>query len=178
MTARLQRIHAILRAGNVPCALDARPGVGVVLLAGTPDSGAWDVLIHDTGGQLWVQGARGMAQLPTGLSDAGAADAVKLLVVQAWADQGDREAQNVLARMGVSSPTRSGAANPATNPWTRSDHLAPIDMFALFDPLEFAGRMIDAATQMAEAFLTPPRTMVTFAMWSPWGMVQSRHTRR
>ena len=174
MTARLQRIHAILRAGNVPCALDARPGVGVVLLAGNPDSGAWDVLIHDTGGRLWVQGARGMAQLPSGLSDAGAADAVKLLVVQAWADQGDREAQNVLTRLGVSQHTRSGAADS----WVRSDHLAPIDMFALFDPLEFAGRMIDAATNLAQAFLTPPRAMVGFTVWSPWGLMQTRQTRR
>lgn len=176
MTARLQRIHAILRAGNVPCALDARPGIGVVLLAGTPDSGAWDVLIHDTGGRLWVQGARGMAPLPSGLSDAGSADAVKLLVVQAWADQGDREAQTVLARLGVPQQqrTRTGAADP----WTRSDHLAPVDMFALFDPLEFAGRMIDAATQLAQAFLTPPSATVTFTMWSPWGVVHTRRTRR
>ena len=48
MSERLQRIHAVLREGNVPCALGSRPGLGPVLLAGTPDSDSWDVILSDT----------------------------------------------------------------------------------------------------------------------------------
>ena len=109
MSERLQRIHAVLRAGNVPCALGARPGLGPVLLAGTPDSDSWDVMLSDTAGGLRVHHARGVQLIPTGSSDSVIADTVKLHVVSAWAEQGDPEARAVIAKLTATASARHGA---------------------------------------------------------------------
>jgi len=172
MTARLQRIHALLQTGNVPCALRSRPGLGMVLLAGNPDSGSWDVVVSDNGSQLGVYDARGFRPVPPDSTDNAIADTVKLHVVQAWADQGDPEARAVIAKLataarGRSNPTAQGA--PAR-------FLAPLDLFTFLDPFQFAGQMIDAACQIGSLFLPRPPATVRFAMWSPWGTTQGRYT--
>jgi len=128
MTARLNRIHTILREANVPCALGRRPSLGVVLQAGTPDSATWDVLVRDTGTELLVQDGRETTRVPFGATDAAIADTVKFYVVRAWADQGNPEAQALLAKLDTAARLRNQSANdeysPPWNPntWNLSDY--------------------------------------------------------
>jgi hypothetical protein len=204
MSERLQRIHALLRAGNVPCALGARPGLGPVLLAGTPDSDQWDVLISDTPRGLRVHDARGIHTIPTGSPDGVIADTVKLHVVSAWADRGDPEARAVIhhlmapasARDGANSRagrTQDGRTAPGRAQTDRAQPLAPTGTFDLFNPLHFnplhfnplqfnplhfAGQMIDVAGRFGALFSPGRPTTLSYTFWSPWGSVQGRYTRR
>jgi len=77
MTARLHRIHGMLRAGNVPSALGSRPDGGTVLLAGAPEHGFWDVQVRDTSGRLWLIHPSGTDELPGDSTDTWVADAIK-----------------------------------------------------------------------------------------------------
>ena len=180
MTARLNRIHAILQATNVPCALASAPGLGLVLQAGVPDGGTWDVFVRDTGTELLVEDGRGTSRLPPGASDAAAADAVKLHVVQAWANQGNPEAQALLAKLGRTA--RLDDQYPASEyPNTVPAQYLDLDGLSLLNPLHFAGQMFDAMNQLANVFMSPqpvPANPVTvrYAMWSPWGTIQGRYT--
>lgn len=173
MTARLQRLYTLLRAGNVPCALDSRPGLGRVLVAGTPDSGAWDVIVRDNGSALWVHDAHGVEQVPHGWTDAAAADTVKFHVVRAWADQGDEQAKAVIATLD-GTPWRQQNARQQNQP---PADLAVITVYPFFNPFQFAGQMVTAANQFANLFLSRQPTMVNYSLWSPWGRVQGGYLR-
>src|SRR6478609_11229598 len=83
MTGQLGRVHALLAEGNVPCEMKRRPDGQPVLVAGTPTSAQWDVLIWAADGRLWVRHKGVVEQLPTG-ADQAVADAVKFRVVQSW----------------------------------------------------------------------------------------------
>ncbi len=177
MTERLQRVQAILRAGHVPCALSSLPAGGVVLQAGNQDGGAWDVLVHDTDGELWIVDSRGAARLPHDSTDTTVGDAVKLHVVQAWADQGNPEAKALMTVLaGPSRHHRSAStahwANYHGRPYRARDATAQI-----FDPLQLAERMFDAANRLGSIFLAAPAS-VAVTVWSPWGTVQVGYTRR
>lgn len=169
MTARLHRIHAILRDGQVPCALGAQPGLGILLQAGSPGSDTWDVLVQDTGTELWVHDTRGVVRLPLGTPDAAVADTVKFQVVQARADQGDPGAQSVLTQLEAAGWRRGTIIQ-------QSHAQSPVDVFAFLDPLQFAERMVDAAQLFGKLFMTPQPVQVSIALWSPWGTIQGRYT--
>ena len=174
MTERLQRIHTILRAGQVPCGLSSAPGGGVVLHAGDRVGGEWDVLVHDTGGELWIVDSRGAVLLPGDSTDAAIGDAVKLHIVQAWADQGNPEAKALIARLQSSAAHQGSASRRPTNQ-AGPDVLASVTALVM-DPLSLAGRMFDTASRLGVIFLTPPASAVV-TVWSPWGTVQVGYTR-
>ena len=175
MTERLQRVHTILRSGHVPCALSSTPGGGVALHAGNQVGGVWDVLVRDTDGKLWIVDARGTAQLPRNATDAAIGDAVKLHIVQAWADQGDPEAQALITALRRPAQDQRSAAGRPTD---RGDTHVSLGATAQFiDPLLLAGQMFEAANRLGSAFLTPP-AWVALTVWSPWGAVQVGYTRR
>ncbi len=184
MTERLNRIHTILRDANVPCALGSRPGLGLVLQAGVPDSGTWDVLVRDTGTGLLVQDARGTTRVPLSASDATVADTVKLHVVQAWANQGNPEAQALLAKLDSTARIRS--EYPKDEYSIVETQYLNLDVLSLLNPLHFAGRMLDAMNQLGNLFMSPqPMTVnpatsnpvtINYAVWSPWGTIQGRYT--
>jgi hypothetical protein len=179
MTARLNRIHRILREANVPCALGSRPGAGLVLLAGVPDSRTWDVLVQDTGTELLVQDGHGTTRVPISAGDEAAANSVKFHVVQAWAEQGDPEAGALLAKLGGSARHRD--RYPSDAPTTVETQYFDLDGLSLFNPLDFAERMLDAMNQFGNLFLSPqPITVnpvtIGYAMWSPWGTIRGRYT--
>ena len=108
MTGQLGRVHALLAAGNVPCEMKRLPDGGPVLVAGTPTSPRWDVLIWGTDGDLFVQHKGAIDRLPAA-ADQAIADAIKFRVVQSWADQGDPQAKALLSAIG----DRISAAEPA-----------------------------------------------------------------
>jgi hypothetical protein len=181
MTARLNRIHTILREANVPCALGSRPGLGVVLQAGTPDSATWDVLVRDTGTELLVQGDRETTLVPFGADDATVADTVKFHVVRAWADQGNHEAQALLAKLDMAARLRSQPANDEYSAAMEPQYLE-FAVLPLLDPFYFAERMFDAMNQLGRLFMFPqpvsvnPAT-VRYGVWTPWGTIQGRYSR-
>jgi hypothetical protein len=112
MTEQLDRVHALLAAGNVPCEMKRRAGGGPVLVAGTPTSAQWDVLIWESAGQLMVQHKGTIDRLPADGTDQAVADTVKFRVVQSWADQGDPQARALLSAIGG----RYGDARPSATP--------------------------------------------------------------
>jgi len=176
MTARLQRIHAILRAGHVPCALDSRPSVGTVLHAGTPDHRPWDVLLRDTGSELRIHHAGGADELPYTWPDTMVADAVKVRVVQAWADQGNPEAKALIAML--QDPSQPHHSAYRTHTAAPRQHVSPHSTTPFVDPLQLAAEILQAANRLGRAILTgrPVSTMITFS--SPWGTYQRVHIRR
>ena len=185
MTARLNRIHAILQTANVPCALASRPGLGLVLQAGVPDGGIWDVLVRDTGKELLVQDDRGTTRVPLSAGDAAAADTVKLHVVRAWANQGNPEAHALLAKLGRTARLDNAYLGDQYTNTVPAQYL-DVDGLSLLNPLHFAGQMFDAMNQLANVFMSPqpvPANPVTvsavtfhYKMWSPWGTIQGRYT--
>jgi hypothetical protein len=181
MTARLNRIHTILRESNVPCALGTRPGLGLVLQAGTPDSATWDVLVRDSGTELLVQDGRGTALVPFGANDAAVADTVKFHVVRAWADQGNQEAQALLAKLDVAGRLRSQSVDDEPSGSMEPQYLE-FAVLPLLDPFYFAERMFDAMNQLGRLFMSPqpaalnPMTM-RYGVWTPWGTIHGRYTR-
>ena len=176
MTERLQRIHAMLRAGNVPCALSTEPGLGVVLQAGTPDSGVWDVMVRDSAGRLFLDDARGATVLAAGSTDSAVSDTIKLHVVQAWADQGDPAATAVIATL--RERTASGATGYGQPRTQAAPNVFVIDLMSLFDPLHVVDRMIDVGNLFGNALLAWSPAAASFSLWSPWGTVQGGYHRR
>ncbi len=174
MTERLQRIHTILRAGQVPCGLSSAPVGRVVLHAGDRVGGEWDVLVHDTDGELWIVDYRGAVLLPDDSTDAAIGDAVKLHIVQAWADRGNPEAKALIATLQESAAHQRSASRRHTNQ-TGPDVIASMTALVM-DPLSLAGRMFDTATRLGAVFLTPPASAGVM-VWSPWGTVQVGYTR-
>ena len=175
MTERLQRIHTILRTGHVPCALSSAPGGRVVLHAGDEVGGTWDVLVHDTDGELWIVDSRGAVHLPDGSTDAAIGDAVKLHIVQTWADQGNPEAKALIATLRASAAHQRSTSRRPTDQ-AGPDILAGVTAMVM-DPLSLAGRMFDTANRLGAILLTPPASAAVM-VWSPWGTVQVGYTRR
>ncbi len=176
MTARLQRIHAILRAGNVPCALSSRPGIGTVLHAGTPEHGPWDVLLRDTGSELLIHHDGGAVELPYDSTDTMVANAVKVCVVQAWADHGDPDAKALIAMLqDPSQPRRSAYQEHPAQP---GHDVSPGGAVKFVDPLQIAAEMFRSANRLGWAFLTGRPTSTAFTLSSPWGTYLSVHIRR
>ena len=176
MTARLQRIHAILRSGNVPSTLVSRPHIGSVLLAGTPDHGPGDVLLQDTGGRLLLVHGHGTDELPGDRADKWVADVVKIRVVQAWADRGDPEARDALAALGIPSwpyrPTdRPGPAQPRRPAPT-------VSTVSFVDPLALAAEMFQMANRFGWAMLTGSPAFARFAWSGPWGTIRGVRSSR
>src|SRR5664279_3884057 len=155
MSARLQRIHAILRAGNVPCGLTSRPGIGTVLHAGTPEHGPWDVLVRDAGDQLWLHHAGGVDELPHDVTDSLVADVVKVRVVQAWADRSDPEARALIARLHNPSQPHHAAYRDRTTE-TRQ-HMPPFTTVGFVGPLQFAATTTDVGSPTKPSLCRPSR---------------------
>lgn len=177
MSARLQRIHALLRAANVPSALSSRPGIGTVLHAGTPEHGPWDVLVRDTGSELLVHHSGGVLQLPAGATDTKVADAVKVHVVQAWADRGDPEAQALMAVLRDPSRPEHTAYRQHTSPAPQD--VSPGAATALYvDPLLLAGQVFEAASRWGWSFFTAAPASTTFGVSGPWGTYRTSYNRR
>jgi len=170
MTAKLRRIHALLRAGNVPCALTAMPGQGTVLLAGTPTRAPWEVLVRDVNGELRIHHAGEAVRLPAAATDAMIADVVKIRVVQAWADQGDPEATVALAALrdrARSGPFAAAAAAPSSAEASSGRPSAPPMSFV--DPLRLAAEMVGAANRLAFGFMTGRLPVAAdFVLPTPW----------
>lgn len=175
MTARLQRIHAILRSGNVPTTLVSRPHIGSVLLAGTPDHGPGDVLLQDTGGRLLLVHGHGTDELPEDRTDRWVADVVKVRVVQAWADRGDPEAREALAALGIPLWSRGSTDRPGQAQPRRTAPTVPTVAFV--DPLVLAAEMFQMANRFGWAVLTGGPAFVGFAWSSPWGFQRVRTSR-
>ena len=98
----------------MPCEMKRRPDGQPVLVAGTPTSAQWDVLIWAADGRLWVRHKGVVEQLPTG-ADQAVADAVKFRVVQSWADQGDPQAKALLSAIGTRYRDSAPQAGPRTS---------------------------------------------------------------
>jgi hypothetical protein len=102
MSGRIADLHRRLRADNVPCVLEHRPGLGTVLLAGIDrahPSGRSGVLLQEAGGQYWIRQGGETFRIPPDADDELLLNSVKLRVVHAWAEQGDPEAIAVLTRV-------------------------------------------------------------------------------
>jgi len=184
MTERLHRVHELLQAGNVPCKLSRQAGLGTVVFAGTPNAGPWEVLLFEAGGELWIHHDGEALMLPADTTDVMAADAVKLRVVQAWADQGDPEAKLVLAKLKVSAPQFFA---PERRRPTYHEPAASGMTMQLFDPMAMAANMFDMFTadifdifnNLSRDFFTPRAPVTTtFILPFPWGTFQSTYTRR
>ena len=175
MTARLQRIHAILRSGNVPTTLVSRPHIGSVLLAGTPDHGPGDVLLRDTGGRLLLVHGHGTDVLPGDCADKLIADVVKVRVVQAWADRGDPEARGALAALGIPLWEH----RPTDRPSQTQPHrpASTVQTATFVDPLMLAAEMFQMANRFGWAVLTGSPALAGFAWSSPWGSQRVRVSR-
>ena len=149
MSGRLGDIHRRLRADNVPCVLEYRPGLGTVVLAGIdqahPDVRS-AVLLQEAGGQYWIRQGGETFRIPPDADDEIVVNSVKLRVVHAWAEQGDPEAAAVLAKvheMVRHEPPRPQAAYP--------------------DPFALAFEMFDTAFRFGWTMTVP----------SPWGMFRA-----
>lgn len=173
MTQRLHRVHRLLRAGNVPCGLSTRPGLGTVLHAGTPEHGPWDVLLRDTGNELLLHHSSGLVELPSTGTDDEVATAVKVQVVQAWADRGDLEARAVLARL-----QQAGHVVPSDQRPDAYAYGASMPVMPLFDPMLFASQLFRAANEYGLAYWTGQSAALGFALTSPWGTYRVGYTRR
>ena len=158
MTERLRRVHTLLRSGNVPCELTRRADLGVVVLAGTPDLGPWDVLLRENAGELWIHDARGDVRLPADATDLMVANAVKFRVVQAWADQGDPEAKAVVATLNAARPA------PPGEDADRPEHAYYVSV-QLIDPLQLAAQIFDAFAQVGWSVL---RDRLPSYLTAPW----------
>jgi len=120
MLERLGDIHRQLRADNVPSALGYRPGLGTVVLAGVDPahpSYRAAVVLHEAGGRLWLRQDGQTFRLPPDADDEVVVNSVKLRVVHGWAQQGDRAAAAVLAKVhGMATPEPSRRPQPVLFP--------------------------------------------------------------
>ncbi len=188
MSEQLRRVHALLRAGNVPCSLSstsgARDGRGTILLAGTPNPGPWEVQLQESAGRLVLINEREAVQIPPGAGDAAIADAVKLRVVQAWAEQGDPQAIAVLrALTGVSGPGPRSGPRPSA---TRDHRGRPGDFgvrtvtIEFVDPMQIAGDLFAAAARIGWDLVKGrvPGYAAAFTLFNPWLTYQRESIRR
>ncbi len=156
MPGRIDAIHRRLLDDNVPSVLDYRPRLGTVVLAGldrSHPSARSAVLLHEAGGRYWIRQGGETFRIPANADDEVVVNSVKLRVVHAWAEQGDREAAAVLAR--VHEMVRP-QARPRPQP-------------ALFpDPFALAFQMFDSALRLGWTLTVP----------SPWGTVRASFTVR
>jgi len=53
-----------------------------------------------------------------------------------------------------------------------------MDVFDLFNPLHFAGQLLDVAERFGALYSPGRATTLSYTMWSPWGTVQGRYPRR
>lgn len=184
MSEQLRAIHALLRAGNVPCTLSNTPGIrdgrATVLLAGTPNPGPWEVQLRESGRRLVLINEREAVQIPPNASHAAIADAVKLRVVQAWAEQGDPQAIAVLrALTGASSPGPR-PASPRPHRSQHGDFAARTVTVEFVDPTQLAGELFAAAARigwdMAKGRF--PSYTAAVALFNPWLTYQRATARR
>lgn len=150
MPGRLDVIHRRLRADNVPSALEYRPGLGTVVLAGLDPahpSGRAAVLLHEAGGRMWLRQGGQTFRLPPDADDEVLVNSVKLRVVHGWAQQGDREATAVLARV-----------QEMVTPEPRRPPPVPFP-----DPFALAYQMFGALFRIGWSMTVP----------SPWGLVHT-----
>ena len=150
MSGRLGDIHRRLRADNVPSTLEYRPGLGTVVLAGVDPahpSGRAAVLLHEAGGRYWIRHGGQTFRLPPDADDEIVVNSVKLRVVHAWAEQGDRDASAVLAKVHEMVAPEPLRPRPAAFP----------------DPFALAFQMFDTAFRIGWSMTVP----------SPWGMFQA-----
>lgn len=144
-------IHRRLRSDNVPSTLEYRPGLGTVVLAGVDPAHPSDraaVLLQEAGGRLWLQQGGQTFRLPVGADDDVVVNSVKLRVVHAWAEQGDRDASAVLAKVHQMAGSEQ---RPRPQPL-----LFP-------DPFALTFQMFDALFRIGWSMTVP----------SPWGMVHT-----
>jgi len=151
MLERLGDIHRRLRADNVPSTLGYRPGLGTVVLAGVDPAHPSDragVVLHEAGGRLWLRQDGQTFRLPPDADDEVVVNSVKLRVVHGWAQQGDRDASAVLAKVrGMATPEPPRRPQPALFP----------------DPFALAFQMFDSLFRIGWSMTVP----------SPWGMVHT-----
>ncbi|HEY7812795.1 MAG TPA: hypothetical protein VIC62_06120 [Nakamurella sp.] len=155
MPGRLGDIHRRLRADHVPAVLEYRPGLGTVVLAGIDrehPAGSSGVVLHEAGGQYWLRQGGETFRLPRDADDDMLVNSVKLRVVHAWAEQGDRAAAAVLTK--VHEMVRHEPPRPQ----------AP----AFPDPFALAFEMFDTAFRFGWTMTVP----------SPWGMFRTSFTVR
>lgn len=154
MPGRLDVIHRRLRADNVPSTLEYRPGLGTVVLAGVDPahpSGRAAVLLQEAGGRMWLRQGGQTFRLPPDADDEVVVNSVKLRVVHGWAQQGDRDATAVLARV-------HEMVTPEPPPRPRQP---PPVLFP--DPFALAFQMFDSLFRIGWSMTVP----------SPWGMVHT-----
>ena len=180
MTARLQRIHAMLRDGNVPSAISHRPGIGTVLHAGTPEHGPWDVLLRDAGNGLLLHHAGGTDELAADSTDSLVVDAVRIRVVQAWADRGNPEARALIAKLHHRSQHDQPHSGEHTGARRHHDSPTPTLLFdpLLFDPLQFASDIFQASNRAGWAMLTGGPMSAAFTWSGPLGTYLGVHVKR
>ena len=157
-------------------ALGSRPGGGTVLLAGAPELGFWDVQVRDSGSRLWLSHPSGTDGLPGDATDTWVADAIKVRIVQAWADRGDPEAAAVMARLHNPSQRHYPADRPHTTGPRRP--VAFVSTVPFLDPLALAVQMVQTANRAGWAFLTGSPRSAAFTWSGPWGSFQSIHISR
>ena len=150
MSGRLGDIHRRLRADHVPCVLEYRPGLGTVVLAGIDREhpiGRTAVLLHEAGGRYWIRQGGQTFAIPPDADDETVLNSVKLRVVHGWAEQGDRDAAAVLARV-----------HEMVGPQRRPPAAA-----AFPDPFALAFEMFESAFRFGWTMTVP----------SPWGLVRT-----
>ena len=178
MSEQLRKVYALLRAGNVPCTLGSTPALGTVLLAGTPNQGPWEVELRESGGQLLQVSEREAVHSPARATDAAIADAVKLRVVQAWAEQGDPQAIAVIRALTGASAGNSGRPSAGHHPGFRDARVRTVTV-QFVDPAQLVGDMFAAATRMGWDMLKgrmPGYAALT--LFNPWVTYQRTSLRR
>jgi hypothetical protein len=163
--------------------LSGAPGsrdTGTVLLAGTPNPGPWEVQLRESAGRLVLINEREAVSIPHGASDTAIADAVKLRVVQAWAEQGDPQAIAVLrALTGASSSGPRPSASRAYRSATR-DFGARTVTVEFVDPMRLASDLFTAAArigfEMAKGRV--PGYAAAMSLFAPWLTYQRTSIRR
>jgi hypothetical protein len=151
-----------------------------VLLAGTPNPGPWEVQLRESGGRLVLINAREAVSIPHGAGDSAVADAVKLRVVQAWAEQGDPQAIAVLRAL-------TGASGSGPRPAPGHRHRSGQADFGVrtvtvdfVDPMQLAGDLFAAATrigfEMAKGRV--PGYAAALALFNPWLTYQRASVKR
>lgn len=175
MSEQLRRVYALLRAGNVPCALGGSAARGTVVLAGTPNQGPWEVELRESAGHLVLVNAREAVRIPADATDAAIADAVKLRVVQAWAEQGDPQAITVIRALTGTSP--SGGARPPAGSYPGGAARTVTVQFV--DPMQLVTDMFAAATRMSwDIFKGRVPGYAALTMFNPWVTYQRTSLRR
>ncbi len=185
MSEQLRRVHALLRAGNVPCMLSTSPGVwddgATALLAGTPNAGPWEVQLLQTTDRLVLLNEREAIQIPRTATDEAIADAVKLRVVQAWAEQGDPQAAAVLRALTGAAGQGSRASTAPGYRDRRGDSAGLRTVTVEYvNPAQLVGDLFVAATRIGWDLVKGcvPGYAIAMAMLNPWLRYQRASIRR